>query len=79
VFQIQQLLDARLLRNGITPLDACKKQFNPAEHEAIAHIPSDEPAGTVIDVVSRGYRLNDKVIRYAKVAVSKGNQKEPEV
>ncbi len=36
--QIQQLLDARLLRNGITPLDPLKKQFNPAEHEAIAHI-----------------------------------------
>jgi molecular chaperone GrpE len=79
VYQIQQLLDARLLRNGITPMDALKKQFNPVEHEAIAHISSDEPAGTVVDVVASGYRLNDKVIRYAKVAVSKGNQKEPEV
>jgi molecular chaperone GrpE len=79
VYQIQQLLDARLLRNGIIPLDACKKQFNPSEHEAIAHILSDEPAGTVVDVIARGYRLNDKVIRFAKVAVSKGNQKEPEV
>jgi molecular chaperone GrpE len=77
--QIQLLLNARLLRNGITPVDALKKQFNPAEHEAVAHIPSDEPSGTVIEVVSRGYRLNDKVIRYAKVAVSKGNQKEQEV
>jgi molecular chaperone GrpE len=79
VHQIQHLLDARLLRNGITPVDALKKQFNPAEHEAIAHIPSDEPAGTVIDVAARGYRLNDKVIRFAKVAVSKGNQKDQEV
>jgi molecular chaperone GrpE len=78
VSQIQQFLDARLLRNGITPLDARKKQFNPAEHEAIAYIPSDEPAGTVVDVVAQGYRMNDKVIRYAKVAVSKGNQKEQE-
>ena len=79
VHQIRQLLDARLLRNGVTPVDALKKQFNPAEHEAIAHIPSDEPSGTVIDVVARGYRLNDKVIRFAKVAVSKGNQKDQEV
>lgn len=78
VSQIQQLLDARLLRNGITPLDPGKRRFNPEEHEAIAHIPSDEPEGTVVDVVARGYRLNDKVIRYAKVAVSKGNQKEKE-
>jgi molecular chaperone GrpE len=79
VHQIQQLLDTRLLHNGIIPVDALKKQFNPAEHEAIAHIPCDEPAGTVIEVVARGYRLNDKVIRFAKVAVSKGNQKDQEV
>ncbi len=78
VSQIQQLLDARLLRNGVTPLNAYKKQFNPAEHEAISYIPSAEPAGVIVDVIAKGYRLNDKVIRYAKVAVSKGNQKEQE-
>jgi len=60
-------------------VDALKKQFNPAEHEAVAHIASDEPAGSVIDVIARGYRMHDKVIRYAKVAVSKGNQKDQEV
>jgi molecular chaperone GrpE len=79
VNQIQQLLHDRLLRNGITPVDALKKQFNPAEHEAVAHIASDEPAGSVVDVIARGYRMKDKVIRYAKVAVSKGNQKDQEV
>ena len=78
ISQIRQLLNAQLLRNGIIPLDAQKKQFNPAEHEAIAHIASDEPAGTVIDEVSRGYRMHDKVIRYAKVAVSKGKEKDQE-
>jgi molecular chaperone GrpE len=79
IIQIQNLLSAQLLRNGINPIDAQKKQFNPAEHEAIAHVASDETAGVVIDVVSQGYRMNDKVIRYAKVAVSKGNQKNQEV
>jgi molecular chaperone GrpE len=79
ILQIRQLLNAQLLRNGITPLDAQKKQFNPAEHEAIAHVNSEELAGTVIDEVSRGYRMHDKVIRYAKVVVSKGNQKDQEV
>jgi molecular chaperone GrpE len=77
--QIQLLLNTQLLRNGITPLDAQKKQFNPSEHEAIAHVTSDEPVGTVTDVVSRGYRMHDKVIRYAKVAVSKGNNNNQEV
>ena len=71
--QIQQLLSSQLQRHGITPVDALKKPFNPAEHEAIAHITSDENEGMVIDVVARGYRMHDKVIRYAKVAVSKGN------
>jgi len=79
IYQIQQLLESRLQRNGITPIDALNKQFNPEEHEAIAHIASEEPAGTVTGVVACGYRMNDKVIRYAKVAVSKGNQKDQEV
>ncbi len=79
ILQIQQLLNAQLLRNGINPVDALKKPFNPLEHEAIAHVTSEETAGTVIDVVARGYRMHDKVIRYAKVAVSKGNQKNQEV
>jgi len=78
IVQIRQLLDAQLHRNGVCPIDSLKKTFNPAEHEAIAHVPSDEPAGTIIDEVSRGYRMHEKVIRYAKVAVSKGNQKDQE-
>jgi len=79
ILQIQHLLSAQLLRNGIYPVDALKKQFNPAEHEAVAHITSDETAGVIVDEIARGYRMNDKVIRYAKVAVSKGNQKDQEV
>ncbi|MFA7694765.1 MAG: nucleotide exchange factor GrpE [Methanoregula sp.] len=73
VEQIHQLLTVILTRQGITPIDALKKSFDPQEHEAVAHIPSDENEGTVVDVVSPGYRMHKKVIRYAKVAVSKGN------
>jgi molecular chaperone GrpE len=72
IVQIQQLLYSQLQRHGVTPLDALKKPFNPAEHEAIAHVPSQETEGIVIDEVTRGYRMHDKVIRHAKVAVSKG-------
>ena len=71
--QIRQLLDVQLQRHGIMPIDSLKKPFNPVEHEAIAHVPSGEPEGTVIDEVTKGYKMNEKVIRYAKVAVSKGN------
>jgi molecular chaperone GrpE len=73
LLQIRDLLGAQLQRHGITPIDSLKKSFNPAEHDAIAHIPSIEPEGIVIDEISRGYRMNEKVIRHAKVAVSKGN------
>ncbi|MDP2795994.1 MAG: nucleotide exchange factor GrpE [Methanoregula sp.] len=72
IVQIQHLLSSQLQRHGITPLDALNKPFNPAEHEAIAHVPSEEKEGIVVDEVARGYRMHDKVIRYAKVAVSKG-------
>ena len=71
--QIRQLLDAQLQRHGIMPIDSLNKPFNPVEHEAIAHVPSGEPEGTVINEVAKGYRMNEKVIRHAKVAVSKGN------
>jgi molecular chaperone GrpE len=70
--QIRQLLGVQLQRHGIMPIDSLNKPFNPTEHEAIAHIPSDEPEGTIVDVVAKGYKMNEKVIRYAKVAVSKG-------
>ena len=45
--------------------------FDPELHEAIANIPapSEELKGKVIDDVEKGYYLNDKVIRYAKVVV----------
>jgi molecular chaperone GrpE len=78
VEQIHQLLAAQLQRHGITPMESLLRPFNPSEHDAVAHIPSDEAEGMVIDEVSRGYRLHDKVIRHAKVAVSKGNQNNQE-
>jgi molecular chaperone GrpE len=71
--QIRQLLGVQLQRHGIMPIDSLNKPFNPLEHEAIAHVPSGETEGTVIDEVAKGYKMKEKVIRYAKVAVSKGN------
>lgn len=76
--RIRELCSAVLQRHGIIPIDVLKKKFDPAEHEAIAHLPSDYEEGVVIDEVARGYRMNDRVIRFAKVAVSKGNVKNCE-
>ena len=74
--QIRELCSAILQRHGISPIDALAKKFNPAEHEAITHIPSDKDEGMVIDEVARGYRMHEKVIRFAKVAVSKKKDTE---
>jgi molecular chaperone GrpE len=47
--------------------------FDPELHEAITEIPvsSPEQKGRIIDTVEQGYRLNDRIIRHAKVVVGK--------
>jgi molecular chaperone GrpE len=74
IVHIQQMLTSLLERYSITPIDVRNKPFNPQEHEAIAHVPSPDGEGIIVEEISRGYRMHGKVIRYAKVAVSKGNQ-----
>ena len=56
---------------GVQPIDTKDADFDVDVHEAIAQIPAptDELKGKVIDCVQTGYKLNDKVIRHAKVAV----------
>lgn len=58
---------------GVKPMDADQADFNPDFHEAISQIeaPVPELKGKIIEVVEKGYLLNDKVIRYAKVVVGK--------
>ena len=68
--QIHKFFLAVLSRNGIEKMNADGQPFDPNFHEAIASLPSDKPAGTIIDVAVPGYMLHDKVLRYAKVAVS---------
>lgn len=61
-----------LEQKGVKPME--KKEgmdFNPDIHEAITQIPApkDDLKGKVVDVVEKGYYLNDKVIRFAKVVI----------
>jgi molecular chaperone GrpE len=72
--QIKKLLENVLERQGISPYDSIGGAFDPAQHEAIAYVPSDKDEGTICDEVCRGYCLNSKVIRPAKVTVSSGTQ-----
>ncbi|TAJ43917.1 nucleotide exchange factor GrpE [Methanofollis fontis] len=73
---IQKQFIGILERNGITPLDCLDCEFNPEEHEAMVCVPSDKPEGTVVEEFIRGYCMHDRVIRHAKVAVSKNKEQE---
>ena len=56
---------------GAEKIETQDKDFDVDYHEAIAMVPGmgDDKKGKVIDCVQTGYKLNDKVIRHAKVAV----------
>lgn len=60
-----------LEQKGLKPMECKGEPFDSELHEAIANIPapSDELKGKIVDDVEKGYYLNEKVIRYAKVVV----------
>jgi len=59
-----------LERNGIQAYDPAGEKFDPTVHEAISMREGDNGAGVVLDVVAKGYKLGDNVIRPAQVVVS---------
>lgn len=66
-------LRATLQTKGLRAMEAHGEMFDPEVHEAITEIPAgnEAMAGKVMDVVTPGYYLNDKLIRHAKVVVGK--------
>ena len=66
--KLRQLLESE----GVTTVDAAPgRPFDPREHEAIANVPgTDRPDGEIVEEIRRGYRLRDRVIRPALVAVA---------
>jgi molecular chaperone GrpE len=59
-----------LERNGIQPYDPAGEPFDPTVHEAISMREGDNGSGIVLDVVTKGYKIGDSVIRPAQVVVS---------
>ena len=73
---VQKQLNDLLAENGLQPIEAEGKTFDPNLHEAIAHEPSSEfPEGIVVRQARRGYRFKDRLLRPAKVVVSSGPAK----
>ncbi len=66
-------LRSTLHTKGLTPMKSIGEDFDADRHEAISEIPAPNPGlkGKVVDEVEKGYYLNDKIIRFAKVVVGK--------
>lgn len=73
--KLQKILDAE----GLTPFESVGKPFDVAYHDALLQVPRpDVPPHSVVEEVERGYLLNDKVLRHARVIVSAEPQPTPE-
>jgi molecular chaperone GrpE len=66
--KLRQLLESE----GVSPIDAAPgTPFDPREHEAVASVPgTGQPDGSIVNELRRGYRLRDRVLRPALVAVA---------
>ena len=65
----QKMVDA-LRQKGVTEIPALGEPLDTDLHEAVAKFPAEEDRkGKIIDVVQKGYKLKDKVVRFAKVVV----------
>jgi molecular chaperone GrpE len=68
---LRELL-AVLAKHGVTPIEALGQTFDPALHEAMAQVPdASKPANTIVEMFQRGYQLRGRLMRPARVVVSK--------
>ena len=69
-----------LTKEGLKEIESIGKPFDPNFHEAVTQAESDKyDEGIIMDEISKGYMLNDRLLRASKVAVSKGKPKEEKV
>ena len=73
VLHIFNKLRAVLQGKGLQPMKTLHEDFDVEKHEAITEIPapSEDLKGKVVDELTKGYYLNDKIVRFAKVVVGK--------
>ena len=69
-----RLLDDALAASGIREIDPVGEPFDPNKHEALSVVPAAGVApDTVLEVVQKGYELNERLLRAAKVLVARGD------
>ncbi len=73
---LKHLLDL-LKEKGITEIESVGKIFDPAFHEAMLQVETDEhPENTIVEEFQKGYLLNNRVLRAAKVKVAKAKEEQ---
>jgi len=70
---VYKKLYSTLEQKGLKPMETNGEAFDPELHEALTEVPAptEDLKGKVIDTIEKGYWLNDKIIRHAKVVVGK--------
>jgi molecular chaperone GrpE len=68
---VRKKLLSALASQGLQPMESTGEPFNPDLHEAVTEIPMPDMKGKVVDTTERGYTLNGRIIRHAKVVVGK--------
>ena len=67
---VHRALKTLLEKEGLAEIDPLGEPFDPHNHEALLQQPSDAPEGSVIQVLQKGFRLGERVIRPARVIVA---------
>src|SRR5436309_127570 len=72
---VHRSLETLLRREGLKEIET-EGRFDPHVHEALLSQPSEQDEGAVIDVLQKGYKLGDRVLRPARVVVSAGGDED---
>jgi molecular chaperone GrpE len=74
---VHRELMAVLAKHGVSVIDTSEARFDPAVHEAMAQVPdATVPPNSIVDVLQKGYLLRDRMLRPARVVVSKAPEPE---
>ena len=71
---VSQQFRATLEKQGVAAIPSIGESFNPDLHEAVGQIPSDKPAGTIVEEQQKGYTLHGRLLRPSRVLLSRGPQ-----
>ena len=71
IILIRSQLEDTLRKRGLEVIHAKGERFDPSLHESVGEVESKEPEGTVVEELQKGYRLAGKVIRPARVKITK--------